>query len=99
MPARSKTLGPGFMRGTGGAKAGSGYVSSPDAGGPDINTIRLTSRFSAIPETNYHGDYYTFVDESIVRRFCVTIDQSRSLHGFERGSACHTAEKFTKFTL
>ena len=60
MPARSKTLGPGFMRGAGGGKSGagssgSGYVSSPDNGGPDINTIRLTSRFSAIPETNYHG--------------------------------------------
>ena len=58
MPARSKTLGPGFMRGSGGAKAGSGYVSSPDAGGPDLSTIRITSRFSAIPETNYHGEFY-----------------------------------------
>ena len=56
MPARSKTLGPGFMRGSGGTKAGSGYVSSPDAGGPDLSTIRITSRFSAIPETNYHGE-------------------------------------------
>ena len=59
MPARSKTLGPGFMRGrnesSGSSKSSSGYVSSPDNGGPDINTIRLTSRFSAIPETNYHG--------------------------------------------
>ena len=69
MPARSKTLGPGFMRGSGGAKAGSGYVSSPDAGGPDLSTIRLTSRFSAIPETNYHGDCYTFVHESIAMSF------------------------------
>ena len=29
-------------------------VSSPDSG-PDLATMRLTSRFSAIPETNYHG--------------------------------------------
>ena len=58
MPARSKTLGPGFMRGSGGTKAGSGYVSSPDAGGPDLSTIRITSRFSAIPETNYHGEFF-----------------------------------------
>ena len=52
MPARSKTLGPGFMRGAG---KRSGYVSSPDSGGPDLPSMRLTSRFSAIPEGNYHG--------------------------------------------
>ena len=54
MPARSKTLGPGFMRGAAGGKR-SGYVSSPDSGGPDLPSMRLTSRFSAIPEGNYHG--------------------------------------------
>ena len=58
MPGRSKTLGPDFMRGAGSSrKVDNGYVSSPDNGGPDINSIRLTSRFSAVPETNYHGRY------------------------------------------
>ena len=52
MPGRSKTLGPGFMRGP--AKQ-SGYASSPDGGGPDLTSVRLASRFSAIPEGSYPG--------------------------------------------
>ena len=37
------------------------YVSSPDTGGPDLSSIRLTSRFSAVPETNYHGKYTFYI--------------------------------------
>ena len=56
MPARSKTLGPGFMRGSGGSnKVQSGYASSPDGGGPDLSSIRVSSRFSSIPEGTYPG--------------------------------------------
>jgi len=56
MPARSKTLGPGFMRGSGGSnKVQSGYASSPDGGGPDFSSIRVSSRFSSIPEGTYPG--------------------------------------------
>ena len=58
MPGRSKTLGPGFMRSSGGSnKIQSGYASSPDGGGPDFSSMRVSSRFSSIPEGSYPGMY------------------------------------------
>ena len=39
-------------------------MSSPDTGGPDLSSIRLTSRFSAVPETNYHGKYILYSQSS-----------------------------------
>ena len=52
------TLGPGFMRGSGGSnKVQSGYASSPDGGGPDFSSMRVSSRFSSIPEGSYPGTH------------------------------------------
>ena len=58
MPARSKTLGPGFMRGLKSDKLHLGYMNSMDNGNgdPQFKTISLKSRFSANQDTNYDGE-------------------------------------------
>ena len=64
MPSRSKTLGPGFMRGRKSDKLQLGYMNSVDNGGdPEIKTISLKSRFTAAQDTNYDGNEWIILLE------------------------------------